>query len=222
VWRGIQVQQPEMQNQRDPLRTHRRQAIDLLRGCATKQKESTMKFISVVGAILAMLLASVVSGTTALYAGMPQTQQKQSTASSSDESGCSLLPVTLLDKVLADSFQDPPLTTKVPPAYDGPWGSSCQYFSKPPFAKGHQTRVDFIVYVEASSAQAKETFDKVAPFFTDKNKQKPSGVGDEAYWDRTKEAKLHVLKGKVHYSLGMQPWDEKQLLAIASALSSQL
>jgi hypothetical protein len=38
-----------------------------------------------------------------------------------------------------EKFDDPPLETKVPPAYDGAFGANCQYFSKPPFAKGEES-----------------------------------------------------------------------------------
>lgn len=33
--------------------------------------------------------------------------------------------------------------------YDGAFGATCQFFSEPPFAKRHQTRVDFIVYQDS-------------------------------------------------------------------------
>jgi len=49
----------------------------------------------------------------------------------------------------AKSSTIPPLETNAPPAYDGAFGANCQFFAEPPFAKWHQTRVDFIVYQDS-------------------------------------------------------------------------
>jgi len=186
-----------------------------------------------VSAISAMLLACIVFGLVPMFAGTPQTQQNQQnkTANSPDKnsagaprSGCALLPISLLAKTFGETFDDNHVETKAPPAYKGAWGSACQFFSKPPFTKGHQTRVDFLVYVEASAADAKQAFDKPALIFEDKSKPRPSGIGDAAYWDSTddEEPHIHVLKGKVHYSLGIEPANDKQLQNLAAAVAATL
>ncbi len=113
-------------------------------------------------------------------------------------------PIALLEKTFGEKFDDPPLETPAPAAYHGPEGKSCQFFSKPPFALGHQTRVDFVVYQESSAKVAKDTFDKVKVYLADNSKGTPS-IGDEAYWSvkDDDESSLHVLKGNSHFSLGM-------------------
>lgn len=138
-------------------------------------------------------------------------------------SGCALLPITLLEQTFGEKFDDPPLETKAPPAYDGAFGSNCQFFSKPPFARGHQTRVDFIVYQEKSAADAKDTFDKVAAYVTDKSKTAPH-IGDEAYWavKSDEESWIHVLKGNTHFAMGMQPNGDAELVSLATAMANKL
>lgn len=136
--------------------------------------------------------------------------------------GCAMLPIALLEKTFGDTFDPTPSETKSPPAYGGPWGSRCEFVSKPPFSKGHQTKVEFLVYVEASPAEAKQTFDKVAAFFADRSKGNPS-VGESAYWgDTNGEPAIHVLKGKVHYSLSIEPANEAQLVDLARNLAALL
>jgi len=138
-------------------------------------------------------------------------------------SGCGLVPIALLDQTFGEKFDDPPLETKAPPAYDGAFGTNCQFFSKPPFARGHQTRVDFIVYQETSAAVAKSTFDKVAAFVTDKSKAAPH-IGDEAYWaiKADEESWLHVLKGNTHFAMGMEPNGDAALVGLATTVAGKL
>jgi hypothetical protein len=93
-----------------------------------------------------------------------------------------------------------------------------------PSTKGHQTTVDFVIYTEASAAKAKQTFDQAAAFIKDKAKPTPSGLGDEAYWGLTDDepAMLHVLKGKSHYSLELEPANDSKLLELAAAVSARI
>jgi len=59
-------------------------------------------------------------------------------------------------------------------------------------------------------------------FFADPSKAKPS-ISDSAYWQRTDDGPvIHVLKGKVHYSLSVDPANEKRLTDLAAALASRL
>jgi hypothetical protein len=77
-----------------------------------------------------------------------------------------------------------------------------------------------VVNVEASPAVAKHTFDTYS-MAADDSAGKPS-IGDSAYWDSTTKAEpqIHVLKGKVHYSVGMRPANEKQLQDLAAAIAA--
>jgi hypothetical protein len=153
-------------------------------------------------------------------ATQPDNRNESKTAAAT---GCSLLTPAMLEKVLGQPFEDDPVETKALPAYGGAWGSNCQYHSKKPASQGG-VRVDFLVYVEASTAEAKQTFDKAAAFFADRSKPKPSGIGDSSYWQNTDkdEPQIHVLKGKVHYSLGMQPANEKLLKDLATAAAARI
>ena len=138
-------------------------------------------------------------------------------------SGCGLVPISLLEQTFGEKFDDAPLETKAPPAYDGAFGANCQFFSKPPFARGHQTRVDFIVYQEQSAAVAKDTFEKVAAFVTDKSKTAPH-IGDATYWavKSDEESWIHVLKGNTHFAMGMQPNGDTELVSLATSVASKL
>lgn len=183
-----------------------------------------MKMKFMVGAISVCFL---VFGSNAVFARKPspaQNQEKKAPASSqtaSPESGCAILTLATLQKVLGQPFNgDRTLATKMPPAYDGPWGSSCQFFSQKSKSQGG-IRVDFVVFTEPSTPVAKKTFDKVAMFFADRSKPRPS-VGDEAYWGVGTEPTIHVLKGKVHYSVSIDPVSAKQAQDLAAALAAQL
>ena len=180
---------------------------------------------------LAVLSMCVAFNSVSLHAGPPQKQSSKkpdtpatSNNSAAPKTGCALLPVSLLEKTLGEKF-DEPSEAKAPPAYDGAWGSSCQYSSQPPFTKGHQIKVDFLVYVEASSAEAKQTFDKAAVFFKDNSKPPLTGIGDSAYWNTTHNQNapvIHILKGKVHCQLELDPANEKQVKDLAAALAAHL
>ncbi|HKV61826.1 MAG TPA: hypothetical protein VJO16_07935 [Candidatus Acidoferrum sp.] len=183
--------------------------------------------------ITAALLLSIEGGAQVAYVNarperMAQTQRNKSALSRTDKNktapaaGCSLLTPALLEKVLGQPFKDDSEGAKMPPAYEGgAWGSSCEYSSQ---EGGNGVRVDFLVYVEASDAEAKRTFDKAAVFFIDNSRAKPS-IGDSAYWSTIsdkKEPYIHVLKGKVHFQIGMVPANEKQLKDLAAAVAARV
>lgn len=137
-------------------------------------------------------------------------------------SACALVPYALLEKTFGEKFQDPPVETSAPPAYDGPAGTSCQYSSKPPFALGYQTQVDFQIYQESSAKVARDTFDKMAVYLADKSRGAPA-LGDAAYWGNKNddESWLYVVKGNTHFSLGVQPKNETQVLGLATAVAKE-
>ena len=128
-------------------------------------------------------------------------------------SGCSLLTPEQIQKVLGQPFGAPE-ETKAPPAYgQQPWGSNCRYSSK----TGTKTALTFIVYVDASPAEAKQTFDRLSMWYAPKSK--PS-IGDFAYIDS--HGAIHVLKGKVRYFISIDPGNEKQLKDLATDVASRI
>lgn len=138
-------------------------------------------------------------------------------------SGCGLLPISLLEKTFGEKFDDEPMEGKMPPAYDGAWGTTCKFSPKPPFTQEHPTTVEFIVFVETSPAAAKQTFDQAAAYLADSAKPKP-GIGDSSYWalaQRNKQ-RIAVLKGKTHFSLELEPTNESKLKELANAVAAQL
>lgn len=175
---------------------------------------------SAVRSMFAGLLSCIIFSSIAVCASGPQQQLSQAGAS---RSACALLPISLLEKTFSEKFDDDPLETKMPPAYDGAWGTTCKFSPKPPFTKEHPTTVEFIVFVEASPAAAKQTFDQAAAYLTDNAKPKP-GIGDSSYWalaQRNKQ-RIAVLKGKTHFSLELEPADESKLKELARAVAARL
>lgn len=77
--------------------------------------------------------------------------------------------------------------------------------------------VTFIVYLDASSSEAKQTFDKLTMWFAPKSKP---AIGDSAYID-TKGA-IHVLKGKVRYYISLDPKNEKQMEDLATSIAARI
>ena len=127
--------------------------------------------------------------------------------------GCSLLTPAQIQKVLGQTFGAPE-ETKAPPAYgQQPWGSNCSYSSQ----TGSKVAVTFIVYVDASPAEAKQTFDKLSMWYEPKSK--PS-IGDSAYIDS--HGAIHVLKGKVRYFISIDPGNEKQSKDLATDVASRI
>ena len=127
---------------------------------------------------------------------------------------CSPLPPAQIQKVLGQPFGEPD-KTQAPPAFGKqPWGTHCTYNSQ----NGSNVRVDFIIYTDASAAEAKQTFERLMMWFPAKSK--PSGIGDSAYIDSS--GAIHVLKGKTRYFLNVDPGDENHLKDLASAVAAQL
>lgn len=181
-----------------------------------------MKTKSAFAASSTFLLACIVLVSSSVYGAPPQAQKKSLVNNAaSAKTGCALLPMSLLQATFGETF-DEPMEGKMPPAYDGAWGTTCKFSSKPPFAKGHQTTVEFIVFVEATPAAAKQTFEQTAAYFTDPSKPKP-GIGDASYWARSKpdQPRIAVLKGKAHFSLSLLPKNEDQLKALATGVAAQ-
>lgn len=127
--------------------------------------------------------------------------------------GCSLLTPAQIQKVLGQPF-GAPMMGAWPPAFGAqPWGSQCRYSSQ----KGPHMAVTFIVYLDASSSEAKQTFDKLTMWFAPKSKP---AIGDSAYID-TKGA-IHVLKGKVRYYISLDPKNEKQMEDLATSIAARI
>ena len=158
-----------------------------------------MNWKSAVRPILGGLLLLAMSGVPAVYAAPP--------------SGCSMLTPAQIQKVIGEPFGTPE-ETKAPPAYGKqPWGAHCEYSSR----KAPDVRVTFIVYVDASASEAKQTFEKLSMWFPAKSKE---AIGDAAYIDRS--GAIHVLKGKVRYYVSIDPANEKQLKDLATAVAAEI
>ncbi|HLV94210.1 MAG TPA: hypothetical protein VKS44_03380 [Candidatus Acidoferrales bacterium] len=127
--------------------------------------------------------------------------------------GCSMLTPAQIQKVLGQPFGAPTVGAW-PPAYgQQPWGSQCRYSSQ----KGPHVAVNFIVYLDASPAEAKQTFEKLAMWFAPKSKP---AIGDSAYID--KDGAIHVLKGKVRYYISLDPQNEKQMKDLAASIAGRI
>ena len=126
---------------------------------------------------------------------------------------CALLTPAQIQKVLGQPFGAPG-ESKWPPAYGKqPWGTQCQYDSQ----KGPETKVTFIVYIEQTAAEAKQTFDKLSMWFPAKSKP---AIGDSAYMDNSHA--IHVLKGKVRYYISIDPANEKQAKDLAASIAARI
>ncbi len=126
---------------------------------------------------------------------------------------CSMLPASQIEQALVHSFGAPDVG-KWPPAFGKqPWGTKCEYNSK----DSPEMDVTFIVYVDASSAEAKQTFDKLSMWFPPKSKP---AIGDSAYLDGSHA--IHVLKGKVRYYISISPANETQAKDLAAAVASRI
>ncbi|HEV2306073.1 MAG TPA: hypothetical protein VGR93_11180 [Candidatus Acidoferrales bacterium] len=127
--------------------------------------------------------------------------------------GCSMLTPAQIQKVIGQSF-GAPTETKAPPAFaKQSWGSNCRYVSQ----TGSHSTLTFIVYVDGSAAEAKQTFDKLAPWYTPKSKP---AIGDSAYID--KGGAIHVLKGKVRYFIFLDRGNEKQVKDLAASVAARI
>ena len=128
---------------------------------------------------------------------------------------CSLLAPAQLEKTLGHPFSSPQKSEAPAPYMGQPSGTKCEYSSE----KGASMDVTFIVYVDASPAQAKQNFDKLSMWFAPKSK--PS-VGDSAYIDA--HDAIHVLKGRVRYYIAIEPIGNMQqrLKDLAVLVAAQL
>lgn len=127
--------------------------------------------------------------------------------------GCSLLSPAQIQKVLGQPFSAPTIGAWPPAFGTHPWGSQCHYDSQ----KGSHAAVTFIVYVDASPSEAKQTFDKLTMWFPPKSKP---AIGDSAYIDG--EGAIHVLKGKVRYYISLDPKNEKQMKDLAASIAARI
>lgn len=125
------------------------------------------------------------------------------------DSGCPVLTSAMVEKVLGQPVKSSP-AEKALSMYGGASGWSCTYGAG-------SARINFSVYTEASSEEARREFDKYS-IAADDSKGKPS-IGDSAYWVTATKQQLYlyVLKGKVHFSIGMRPPNETQMKNLASA-----
>jgi len=127
---------------------------------------------------------------------------------------CSLLTPEQIQMVIGKPFGAPE-TTEAPPAFPKQAsGSNCRYGSQ----SGGHVIVSFIVYVNSSEPDAKQTFEKLMPWY--RVKSKPSGIGDSAYIDS--RGAIHVLKGKTRYFIQLDPGNEDQLKALAISVAQRI
>lgn len=126
---------------------------------------------------------------------------------------CSLLTPAQIQKVTGSAFGAPNLTPAPPAFGQQPWGSHCTYSSR---TAGHMA-VDFIVYSDASPAEAKQTFERLSLWFPPKSKP---AVGDSAYLDS--QGAIHVLRGKTRFYISVSPRNEKQVTDLAAAVAAQM
>ena len=133
---------------------------------------------------------------------------------------CVMLPAAQVAKVLEQPFGSP---TKAiaPAAFPGsPTGTDCTYDT----GKGLSRKLLFRIYVESSPAAAKETFNKLSPYYGPNTAV--TGNWDTAYLDASHA--IHVQKGKVRYYLNLDPIGtdtaktEKQLKDLATWVAGQL
>jgi hypothetical protein len=104
---------------------------------------------------------------------------------------CSLLAPEQLQKTLGQPFGAPQKATAPSPYRGLNSGTNCQYTSQKNGSQG----VTFIVYVDHSPEEAKQTFEKLSAWYPAISK--PTGIGDSAYIDKSHA--IHVLKGSVRY-----------------------
>lgn len=127
---------------------------------------------------------------------------------------CSLLTPQQLQKTLGQTFGAAQKTAALPAYMGQPEGTNCRYSD----SGGHH-EVILIVYVDRSSDEAKQTFDKLSAWYPATSK--PTGIGDSAYVDKSHA--IHVLKGSVRYFINAGSGaSDTQVQALASAVAAQL
>jgi hypothetical protein len=104
---------------------------------------------------------------------------------------CSLLAPQQLQKTLGQPFGAPQKATAPSPYKGLNSGTNCQFTGQKSSSQG----VTFIIYVDHSPEEAKQTFEKLSAWYPAISK--PTGIGDSAYIDKSHA--IHVLKGSVRY-----------------------
>jgi len=132
---------------------------------------------------------------------------------------CSLLAPQQLQKTLGQPFGAAQKATAPPPYMGLNSGTNCQYTGQKYSSQG----VTFIVYVDHSPAEARQTFEKLSAWYPAISK--PTGIGDSAYIDKSHA--IHVLKGSVRYfiDVGSSASDavrDKQVQDLAASVAAQI
>ncbi len=124
---------------------------------------------------------------------------------------CSLLPATVVSKILGGTYQSPSKSVAPRPFANTHEGTDCSYEAT------HFTLL-FRAYVDPSAAAATDLFARLKRFFGTGSTD-VSGVGDEAYLDAN--GAIHVRKGKVCFYIAA-PATEQQLKDLADGIIGQL
>ena len=132
---------------------------------------------------------------------------------------CSLLSPQQLQKTLGQTFGAPQKATAPSPYMGLNSGTNCRYAGQKSSSQG----VTFIIYIDHSTAEAKQTFEKLSAWYPAISK--PSGVGDSAYIDKSHA--IHVLKGSVRYfiDVGSSASDalrDKLVQDLATSVAAQI
>jgi hypothetical protein len=132
---------------------------------------------------------------------------------------CSLLAAQQLQKTLGQPFGAPEKATAPSPYRGLNSGMNCRFTGQKSSSQG----VTFIVYVDHSPEEAKQTFEKLSAWYPAISK--PSGIGDSAYIDKSHA--IHVLKGSVRYfiDVGSSTSDavrDKQVQDLAASVAAQI
>jgi len=132
---------------------------------------------------------------------------------------CSLLAPEQLQKTLGQPFGAPKKATAPSPYIGLNSGTNCQFTGQKSGSQG----VTFIVYVDHSPAEAKQTFEKLSAWYPAISK--PTGIGDSAYIDKSHA--IHVLKGSVRYFInvsagGSDAAMDKQVQDLAASVAAQI
>jgi hypothetical protein len=132
---------------------------------------------------------------------------------------CSLLAPQQLQKTLGQPFGAPQKATAPSPYMGLNSGTNCHFTGQKSSSQG----VTFIVYVDHSPAEAKQTFEKLSAWFPAISK--PTGIGDSAYIDKSHA--IHVLKGSVRYFIEVSSgvsdaMRDKQVQDLAASVAAQI
>jgi hypothetical protein len=133
---------------------------------------------------------------------------------------CDLLTADQLEQILGQPFEAPDRSI-APAAFAGEGaGTQCNYKMK----SDHSRQVVFIEYIDASSVEARDAFERLSKWFPPTSQ--PFGVGDSAYMDDNRA--IHVLQGRIRYYINIIPFgtasSEKtqQLRDLADWVAGQL